>query len=98
MFFQMTAAMTILEDYFKLRNFLTLQLDGSTTGEERERKMELFNAPKLPYFIFLLSTRAGGLGLNLVIADTVIIFDLDWNPMIDLQAQDQAHRIGQNML
>jgi len=95
MFFQMTAAMTILDDYFKLRNFLTLRLDGSTTGEERERRMELFNAPKSPYFIFLLSTRAGGLGLNLVSADTVIIFDSDWNPMMDLQAQDRAHRIGQ---
>ena len=95
MFFQMTAAMTILEDYFKYRNFLTLRLDGSTTGEERERRMELFNSPDSPYFIFLLSTRAGGLGLNLVSADTVIIFDSDWNPMMDLQAQDRAHRIGQ---
>jgi superfamily II DNA/RNA helicase len=95
MFFQMTAAMTILEDYFRYRNFLTLRLDGSTTGEERERRMELFNAPDSPYFIFLLSTRAGGLGLNLVSADTVIIFDSDWNPMMDLQAQDRAHRIGQ---
>ena len=95
MFFQMTAAMTILEDYFKYRNFLTLRLDGSTTGEERERRMDLFNAPNSPYFIFLLSTRAGGLGLNLVSADTVIIYDSDWNPMMDLQAQDRAHRIGQ---
>ena len=95
MFFQMTAAMTILEDYFKYRNFLTLRLDGSTTGEERERRMDLFNSPDSPYFIFLLSTRAGGLGLNLVSADTVIIFDSDWNPMMDLQAQDRAHRIGQ---
>jgi hypothetical protein len=95
MFFQMTAAMTILEDYFKFRNYLTLRLDGSTTGEERERRMDLFNAPNSPYFIFLLSTRAGGLGLNLVSADTVIIFDSDWNPMMDLQAQDRAHRIGQ---
>lgn len=95
MFFQMTAAMTILEDYFKYRNYLTLRLDGSTTGEERERRMDLFNAPNSPYFIFLLSTRAGGLGLNLVSADTVIIFDSDWNPMMDLQAQDRAHRIGQ---
>jgi hypothetical protein len=95
MFFQMTAAMTIMEDYFKHRGILSLRLDGSTAGEERERRMDLFNAPNSPYFIFMLSTRAGGLGLNLVSADTVIIFDSDWNPMMDLQAQDRAHRIGQ---
>uniref|UniRef100_A0A7S3QBD0 Uncharacterized protein n=1 Tax=Chaetoceros debilis TaxID=122233 RepID=A0A7S3QBD0_9STRA len=98
MFFQMTAAMTIVEDYFKYRGILSLRLDGSTTGEERERRMDLFNAPNSPYFIFMLSTRAGGLGLNLVSADTVIIFDSDWNPMMDLQAQDRAHRIGQKKI
>lgn len=98
MFFQMTAAMTIMEDYLKYRNILSLRLDGSTTGEERERRMDLFNAPNSPYFIFMLSTRAGGLGLNLVSADTVIIFDSDWNPMMDLQAQDRAHRIGQKKI
>jgi hypothetical protein len=98
MFFQMTAAMTIMEDYLKYRNLLSLRLDGSTTGEERERRMDLFNAPNSPYFIFMLSTRAGGLGLNLVSADTVIIFDSDWNPMMDLQAQDRAHRIGQKKI
>lgn len=57
--------------------------------------MEKFNAPNSPYFVFVLSTRAGGLGLNLQSADTVILFDSDWNPQIDLQAQDRAHRIGQ---
>ena len=56
--------------------------------------MEMFNAPNSEYPIFLLSTRAGGLGLNLQTADTVIIYDSDWNPMMDLQAQDRAHRIG----
>merc|ERR1711957_863802 len=95
MFFQMTGAMTILEDYCKYRNYSALRLDGSTTGDEREKRMELFNATDSPYFIFMLSTRAGGLGLNLASADTVIIFDSDWNPMMDLQAQDRAHRIGQ---
>jgi ATP-dependent helicase STH1/SNF2 len=95
MFTQMTAVMTIMEDYFALRGFLSLRLDGSTPAEEREKRMFKFNSPDSPYFIFLLSTRAGGLGLNLTAADTVIIFDSDWNPMMDLQAQDRAHRIGQ---
>lgn len=95
MFTQMTAVMTILEDYFAYRGFLSLRLDGSTPAEEREKRMYKFNAPDSPYFIFLLSTRAGGLGLNLTAANTVIIFDSDWNPMMDLQAQDRAHRIGQ---
>ncbi len=57
--------------------------------------IEIFNDPSSPYTIFILSTRAGGLGLNLPAADTVIIFDSDWNPQMDLQAQDRAHRIGQ---
>lgn len=57
--------------------------------------MNLFNEKNSEYFIFLLSTRAGGLGINLATADTVIIFDSDWNPQMDLQAQDRAHRIGQ---
>jgi SNF2 family DNA or RNA helicase len=73
MFTQMTAVMTILEDYFSYRGFLSLRLDGSTPSEEREKRMYKFNAPDSPYFIFLLSTRAGGLGLNLTSADTVII-------------------------
>jgi len=95
LFTQMTAVMTILEDYFAYRGYPCLRLDGSTPAEEREKRMYKFNAPDSPYFVFLLSTRAGGLGLNLATADTVIIFDSDWNPMMDLQAQDRAHRIGQ---
>jgi SNF2 family DNA or RNA helicase len=77
-FTQMTTVMTILEDYFAYRGFLSLRLDGSTPAEEREKRMYKFNAPDSPYFIFLLSTRAGGLGLNLTAADTVIILDSDW--------------------
>merc|ERR1712020_786231 len=66
-----------------------------TKADERGEMLAQFNDPKSEYFIFLLSTRAGGLGLNLQTADTVIIFDSDWNPHQDLQAQDRAHRIGQ---
>jgi len=95
MFTQMTQLMTIMERFFDMRGIKYLRLDGSTSSEERERRMYMFNDPDSPYFIFLLSTRAGGLGLNLATADTVIIFDSDWNPMIDAQAQDRAHRIGQ---
>ena len=75
MFTQMTKMMPILEDYFAFRGFSSLRLDGSTSADEREKRMYMFNAPDSPYFIFLLSTRAGGLGLNLATADTVIIFD-----------------------
>ncbi|KTG02509.1 hypothetical protein cypCar_00027309 [Cyprinus carpio] len=95
LFCQMTTLMTIMEDYFAYRNFLYLRLDGSTKSEDRAMLLKKFNEEGSQYFIFLLSTRAGGLGLNLQAADTVVIFDSDWNPHQDLQAQDRAHRIGQ---
>jgi ATP-dependent helicase STH1/SNF2 len=95
MFFQMTQIMNIMEDFLRLRGLIYLRLDGSTKSDDRSELLRLFNAPDSPYFCFLLSTRAGGLGLNLQAADTVIIFDSDWNPHQDLQAQDRAHRIGQ---
>ncbi|KAL1457886.1 hypothetical protein WDU94_008068 [Cyamophila willieti] len=95
MFCQMTALMNILEDYFSFRGFNYMRLDGTTKAEDRGDLLKKFNAPGSEYFIFVLSTRAGGLGLNLQTADTVIIFDSDWNPHQDLQAQDRAHRIGQ---
>ncbi|TIB70030.1 hypothetical protein E3P77_00048 [Wallemia ichthyophaga] len=94
-FFQMTAIMTIMEDYLAWRGLKHLRLDGSTKTEERSSLLNKFNDLDSDYFVFLLSTRAGGLGLNLQSADTVIIFDSDWNPHADLQAQDRAHRIGQ---
>ena len=72
-----------------------MRLDGGTKADDRTDLLKSFNAPDSDYFCFLLSTRAGGLGLNLQTADTVIIFDTDWNPHQDLQAQDRAHRIGQ---
>ncbi|KDN52546.1 hypothetical protein K437DRAFT_232182 [Tilletiaria anomala UBC 951] len=95
MFFQMTAIMDIMEDYLRWKALTYLRLDGSTKPEDRSKLLEAFNAPNSEYFMFILSTRAGGLGLNLQTADTVIIFDSDWNPHQDLQAQDRAHRIGQ---
>ncbi|CAI7931832.1 unnamed protein product [Closterium sp. NIES-54] len=71
------------------------RLDGSTSGNEREELVWEFNKPDSDVFIFLLSVRAGGVGINLQAADTVIMYDTDWNPQIDLQAQARAHRIGQ---
>ncbi|KAL8772646.1 MAG: hypothetical protein Q9209_002307 [Squamulea sp. 1 TL-2023] len=95
MFFQMTQIMNIMEDFLRLRGMQYLRLDGGTKSDDRSDLLQQFNAPGSPYFCFLLSTRAGGLGLNLQTADTVIIYDSDWNPHQDLQAQDRAHRIGQ---
>ncbi|KAK9478859.1 SNF2 family N-terminal domain-containing protein [Lipomyces japonicus] len=95
MFFQMTQIMDIMEDFLRLKGMEYLRLDGSTKADDRSELLKKFNAPDSPYFAFLLSTRAGGLGLNLQTADTVIIYDTDWNPHQDLQAQDRAHRIGQ---
>ena len=95
MFSQMTSLMDILGYYFQLRGHKFLRLDGGTKQEERRERMAQWNEAESEYFIFILSTRAGGLGLNLQTADTVILFDSDWNPQADLQAMDRAHRIGQ---
>lgn len=95
LFCQMTQCMTILEDFLGYRGFLYLRLDGTTKAEDRGELLKKFNCKGSEFFVFLLSTRAGGLGLNLQSADTVVIFDSDWNPHQDLQAQDRAHRIGQ---
>lgn len=94
LFSQMTLMLDILMDYCYLRNYKFSRLDGSMSYTEREENMHKFNTdPEV--FIFLVSTRAGGLGINLTAADTVIIYDSDWNPQSDLQAQDRCHRIGQ---
>ena len=77
-FSQMTQLITILEDFFRYKGFTHLRLDGSTKAEDRADLLREFNAKDSPYFIFVLSTRAGGLGLNLQSADTVILFDSDW--------------------
>ncbi|ONM60441.1 Protein CHROMATIN REMODELING 5 [Zea mays] len=94
-FSQMVKMLDILAEYLSLRGFQFQRLDGSTRADLRHQAMEHFNAPGSDDFCFLLSTRAGGLGINLATADTVIIFDSDWNPQNDLQAMSRAHRIGQ---
>jgi len=94
-FCQMTRMIDILEDYCRIRRMKYCRIDGNTDQMAREKCMADFNAPNSKYFIFLLSTRAGGLGINLYTADIVVLYDSDWNPQVDLQAQDRAHRIGQ---
>nr|CAD1830058.1 unnamed protein product [Ananas comosus var. bracteatus] len=94
-FSQMTRLLDILEDYLLYRGYQYCRIDGNTGGEDRDASIDAFNKPGSEKFIFLLSTRAGGLGINLATADVVILYDSDWNPQVDLQAQDRAHRIGQ---
>ncbi|KAJ8418277.1 hypothetical protein AAFF_G00139860 [Aldrovandia affinis] len=93
-FSQMTSILDLLMDYCYLRDYKYSRLDGSMSFTDREENMKRFASDE-NVFLFLLSTRAGGLGINLTAADTVIIFDSDWNPQADLQAQDRCHRIGQ---
>ncbi|CAO3634620.1 unnamed protein product [Mucor hiemalis] len=94
-FSQLVMMLDILSDYMTLRGHPFQRLDGSMKPEDRNKAIEHFNAPDSPDFTFILSTRAGGMGINLTTADTVIIFDSDWNPQNDLQAMSRAHRIGQ---
>lgn len=94
-FSQMVRMLDILAEYLQKRHFSFQRLDGSIKGELRKQALDHFNAEGSTDFCFLLSTRAGGLGINLATADTVVIFDSDWNPQNDLQAQARAHRIGQ---
>jgi SWI/SNF-related matrix-associated actin-dependent regulator of chromatin subfamily A member 5 len=94
-FSQMTRLLDILEDYLMYRGYQYCRIDGNTGGDERDASIEAYNKPGSEKFVFLLSTRAGGLGINLATADVVILYDSDWNPQVDLQAQDRAHRIGQ---
>jgi SWI/SNF-related matrix-associated actin-dependent regulator of chromatin subfamily A member 5 len=94
-FSQMTRMLNIIEDYLRIQGTQYCRIDGNTGSLERESAMDAFNAPGSPIDVFLLSTRAGGLGINLYTADIVILYDSDWNPQADLQAMDRAHRIGQ---
>jgi ATP-dependent DNA helicase len=106
-FSQMTKVLNIIEDYLAFRNWKYCRIDGSTKIDDRQAAMDVFNAEKTAgangsinqrddrHFVFMLSTRAGGLGINLTSADTCIIFDSDWNPHADSQAMDRCHRLGQ---
>eukprot|EP00537_Pseudo-nitzschia_pungens_P005463 CAMPEP_0172360814 /NCGR_PEP_ID=MMETSP1060-20121228/4775_1 /TAXON_ID=37318 /ORGANISM="Pseudo-nitzschia pungens, Strain cf. cingulata" /LENGTH=839 /DNA_ID=CAMNT_0013082903 /DNA_START=121 /DNA_END=2640 /DNA_ORIENTATION=+ len=106
-FSQMTKVLNIIEDYLNFRSWKYCRIDGSTNIDDRQKAMDVFNAEKNGgkqggrnfgddrYFVFMLSTRAGGLGINLTSADTCIIFDSDWNPHADSQAMDRCHRLGQ---
>ncbi|KAJ7565396.1 hypothetical protein O6H91_02G058800 [Diphasiastrum complanatum] len=94
-FSQMTKMLDILEDFLSFLGYPFCRIDGSTSSSDRQKKIEDFNCEHSSLFVFLISTRAGGLGINLPSADTVIIYDPDFNPFVDLQAQSRAHRIGQ---
>uniref|UniRef100_A0A8C8SN17 Chromodomain helicase DNA binding protein 3 n=1 Tax=Pelusios castaneus TaxID=367368 RepID=A0A8C8SN17_9SAUR len=94
-FSQMTKMLDLLEDFLDYEGYKYERIDGGITGTLRQEAIDRFNAPGAQQFCFLLSTRAGGLGINLATADTVIIFDSDWNPHNDIQAFSRAHRIGQ---
>ncbi|MGH0168715.1 UNVERIFIED_CONTAM: hypothetical protein FKN15_069244 [Acipenser sinensis] len=94
-FSQMVRMLDIIAEYLVIKHYPFQRLDGSIKGEIRKQALDHFNAEGSEDFCFLLSTRAGGLGINLASADTVVIFDSDWNPQNDLQAQARAHRIGQ---
>ncbi|KAF8456437.1 SNF2 family N-terminal domain-containing protein [Kalaharituber pfeilii] len=94
-FSQMSRMLDILEDYCLFREYQYCRIDGSTAHEDRIAAIDEYNKPDSEKFIFLLTTRAGGLGINLTSADIVILYDSDWNPQADLQAMDRAHRIGQ---
>jgi E1A-binding protein p400 len=93
-FTQMTKMLDVLEAFLNYHGHIYLRLDGTTKVEQRQLLMERFNEDKR-IFAFILSTRSGGVGINLTGADTVIFYDSDWNPTCDAQAQDRCHRIGQ---
>lgn len=95
LFSQFTSVLDILEDYCRLRGWKYCRLDGSTDRARRNYYIRRFNEDDSSYFLFLVSTRSGGMGLNLQSADTCILYDSDWNPQSDIQAMGRVHRIGQ---
>ena len=97
-FTQMTRILDILEDYCWFRGHKYCRIDGQTAHELRDEQIQAYNAPNSEKFIFMLSTRAGGLGINLYTADIVIIYDSDWNPQADLQAIQKVRSLHLKLL
>lgn len=95
LFSQFTQVLDLIDDYCRMRGWRYTRIDGSVSRIQRTVRIDRFNAPESPDFIFLMSTRSGGMGINLQSADTCILFDSDWNPQPDLQAMARVHRIGQ---
>lgn len=94
-FSQMTRCLNLLAEYLTYKNYKYERIDGGVRGDQRQAAIDRFSDPENNVFVFLLCTRAGGVGINLTAADVVVIFDSDWNPQNDLQAQARCHRIGQ---
>lgn len=94
-FSQMTRLLDIVSDYLVYKGYRFQRIDGNIRGDERQKAIDSFNSPDSQDFVFLLCTKAGGMGINLTTADTVIIYDSDWNPQNDIQATARCHRIGQ---
>ncbi|ETO15326.1 myb domain-containing protein, partial [Reticulomyxa filosa] len=95
-FSQMRMTLDLLDDYLKLKKYAFERIDGAIRGNERQAAIDRFSAADSDAFAFILTTKAGGVGLNLMAADTVIIFDSDWNPQNDIQAMARCHRLGQD--
>merc|ERR1711933_696887 len=92
---QFTSMLDLIQELVSLRQYTYERIDGQVSAEDRQAKINRFSDPAATSFVFLLSSRAGAVGLNLQAADTVILFDLDWNPQNDKQAIARAHRVGQ---
>lgn len=95
LFSQMVIMLDILQDYMEWKGYKYHRMTGSTQQESRQSMIDEFSSPESETFVFMITTRTGGIGINLQAADTVIFYDLDWNPQADFQAEDRAHRIGQ---
>ncbi|KAK8817052.1 hypothetical protein WA556_002950, partial [Blastocystis sp. ATCC 50177/Nand II] len=95
LFSQMVRMLDIIQDYLTIKGYAFERIDGGVKIGDRQASIDRFSAPNSDRFIFLICTRAGGFGINLTAADTVIIYDSDWNPQNDIQAQARCHRIGQ---
>ena len=96
LFSQMVSMLNIIQDYLVIKGYPFERIDGNIKISDRQAAIDRFSAPGSDRFIFLICTRAGGVGINLTAADTVIIYDSDWNPQNDIQAQARCHRIGQD--